>query len=136
MKIENQIKARFFALYLDQQVFLTDNYKNPVTLCAVHLAGISGYIQLRDVADLTDEECENVGILHHWHKGDPYNTKKVLQAMSDNNLGLLYEIADYLRSISILLPFTYLDENNQPVTLSTEEILKLGWAKTGKEISK
>lgn len=36
---------------------------------------------------------------------------------------------DYLRSIGVLLPFTYLNDKNKPVTLSTDEIIKLGWAK-------
>lgn len=38
-------------------------------------------------------------------------------------------IHDYLRSIGILLPFTYLDENKTPTILSIEQIIKLGWAK-------
>lgn len=40
-----------------------------------------------------------------------------------------YAATDYLRSIGILLPFTYLGEDNKPVTLSPEDILKLNWAK-------
>lgn len=35
---------------------------------------------------------------------------------------------DYLRSIGTLLPFTYLNTENKPTTLSAAEILELGWA--------
>lgn len=35
----------------------------------------------------------------------------------------------YLRSIGILLPFTYIDEAGQPTTLQPEEIIERGWAK-------
>jgi hypothetical protein len=36
---------------------------------------------------------------------------------------------DFIRSIGILLPFTYLDENKQPITLSTDELITKGWVK-------
>ncbi|MEZ2337669.1 hypothetical protein AB6735_18630 [Mucilaginibacter sp. RCC_168] len=35
---------------------------------------------------------------------------------------------DYLRSIGILLPFTYLNEQNKPITLQPDEIIDLNWA--------
>ncbi|ASU34382.1 hypothetical protein [Mucilaginibacter xinganensis] len=40
-----------------------------------------------------------------------------------------YACIDYLRSIGILLPFTYLTPDHKPVTLQPDEIIKLGWAK-------
>lgn len=40
-----------------------------------------------------------------------------------------FAVTDYLRSIGMLLPFTYLNEDNKPITLSPNEIIKLGWAK-------
>lgn len=43
-------------------------------------------------------------------------------------------ICDYMRSIGILLPFTYLSEENKPVTLQPDEIISLGWAKIKEEI--
>lgn len=42
---------------------------------------------------------------------------------------LNYVTPDYLRSIGILLPFTYIDETGKPVNKSVEEIIALGWAK-------
>lgn len=38
-------------------------------------------------------------------------------------------VTDYLRSIGILLPFTYIDEAGKPITLQPDEIIKKGWAK-------
>lgn len=43
-----------------------------------------------------------------------------------------YACIDYLRSIGILLPFTYLDENGKPITLQPDEIVSMGWAKIDK----
>jgi len=40
-----------------------------------------------------------------------------------------YACIDYLRSVGILLPFTYLNEENKPITLQPDEIIKLVWAK-------
>jgi hypothetical protein len=36
---------------------------------------------------------------------------------------------DYLKSLGILLPFTYLNENNKPITLTPQQIIDAGWAK-------
>lgn len=36
---------------------------------------------------------------------------------------------DYLRAIGILTPFTYLNELNQPVTLSVKDLIEKGWVK-------
>lgn len=40
-----------------------------------------------------------------------------------------YAVTDYLRSLGVLLPFTYINENNAPIILSPEQIIALGWAK-------
>lgn len=42
-------------------------------------------------------------------------------------------IHDYLRSIGIALPMTYIDENNQPVTMSVDEQVQKGWIKIKNE---
>lgn len=39
-----------------------------------------------------------------------------------------FAVTDYFRSIGVLLPFTYLNEHNQPITLKPAEIFNLGWA--------
>ena len=44
-----------------------------------------------------------------------------------NQVVLVYQ---YLLRIGILLPFLYLNNENKPITLQPDEIIKLGWAKT------
>lgn len=46
----------------------------------------------------------------------------------DHHCLRLLEAYSYLRQIGILLPFTYISDGS-PITLSTEEIIKRGWAR-------
>lgn len=41
-----------------------------------------------------------------------------------------YAVTDYFHSIGIIIPFTYLNEENKPITLQPNEIIALEWAKT------
>lgn len=41
----------------------------------------------------------------------------------------IYAAYQYLKSIGILLPFTYLDTNNTPITLSPAKLVNRGWCK-------
>lgn len=40
-----------------------------------------------------------------------------------------FAVTDYLRSIGICLPFTYLNDTNTPTTLSIDDLIGKGWVK-------
>lgn len=110
----------------------------------------SSYLFLRTVSQLTDEEvilCGHIGFDFFNCIGCDYKLKVIreltkisLAALSIDEKTCLVKIEisnvwklniaqiDYLRSIGILLPFCYLDEENKPETLSEAAILNLGWA--------
>ncbi len=79
------------------------------------------YLLLRDVSQLTDEEKEVVKtILSKKEKPNP----------TDIEIGEYCTFYySYLRLIGICLPFTYLSENNTPVTLQPDELVAKGWVK-------
>lgn len=112
------------------------------------------FLELRSVSDLTDEEaiqCAKCGstffdVVNTSSKGYEIKVIRELRVISvaaviDGGRDCLVKIQvnepwklniaqiDYLRSIGILLPFTYLPPDGKPITLSTEEIIKNGWAK-------
>lgn len=113
-----------------------------------------GYLVLRGVEQLTDDEAMTIAKIYddecEWivdseSKGcvvlkSPIETMWVWKDYSEP----IFEVEDkegsvtsyrinyayaYLQAIGILLPFTYLDENKNPVTLSPEQIIELGWVK-------
>lgn len=129
MKIE-QAKALFMAPYLGQVIFSrskTDE-QYPLILLPQHLDDDRGYLLLRSVNQLKDEE------------------HKICRAYSNANIRQEKEyfiqwltmikywpehpfiMNNYLIGKGILRPLTYLDETGKPVPLSVEEIIKLGWA--------
>ena len=58
------------------------------------------------------------------------NTKDGVSCHTGNSYWRCHSVAqDYLRSIGILLPFTYLSENNTPVTIQPDELVAKGWVK-------
>lgn len=164
---ESKIKALFFAQYLGQEVYMRENQINPVKLWAIHLSGSdNGYLVLRDIIDLRDEEAQILTQIAFNHPGiEDFNPDECWTGEGDSKPdnstwlevgcrcweGLLnmspsftfslmdddgknetvynqLGCTDYLRSIGILLPFTYLNEENKPVTLSPEEIIARKWA--------
>lgn len=152
--MNNQIKAQFFAQYTWQKVFFPKSHKfdNPLMLALQDLdyrtIEFGGYLLLRSVEQLTDEEKECIILLYRGqecfdyyliqsdsyrkHERDDtiYQIKEYKQFWFDHLI-----VFDYLRSIGILIPFTHIDENKKPVTLSPDEIIELGWAKIPAEAS-
>lgn len=145
MTISNSVKAQFFALYLNQPVWLRHSYKkehlpinlNPKILWNYEEA--DGYLQLRSVSDLTDEESLNVYSIFHLKNGkqdhsDLDDILRIGKSLSRSTWTLCSPLDtlimhSYLRSIGIALPFTYLDESHHPITLSVEELVNLNWVK-------
>jgi len=92
-------------------------------------------LNLRSVSQLTDEEFLFVSIM-----SDPSNEDELYDDQNICNgkyqisefqkeLDMPVDFYQYLLRIGILLPLTYLDENNKPVMLQPDEIIELGWAK-------
>jgi hypothetical protein len=100
-------------------------------------------INLRSVDQLTDDEAVIVAFQNRFiGNTDPDICAKVGRDIlkrvfedKQSNMCIPFECADYLRSIGVLLPFTYLDENNKPITLQPDEIIARGWAKISGEIT-
>lgn len=142
---EQQAKALFMAQYLGQQI----EYRNIVgptsdTLscetihnCEIELYSFGALsLLLRSTDQLTDYEVVTVATIIF---GDRINyIQKLLSREGVVNLFVndwnirgdkMLAIFDYLRSIGILIPFTYINENKEPVTLTTAQIIAKGWAK-------
>jgi hypothetical protein len=124
------VKARLFALYLGQKV-LNDNGSdptNPIIREPVELTYLTdnGLLELRSISDLTDEEAVILGFMGSG------NVKRCLEVYSEDDFYRSFInkvwIVDYLRSIGIALPFTYL-EDGKPVTISVEEQVQRGYIK-------
>lgn len=136
-----QAKALFFAQYQGQRNYQKPLHKNghlSEYFCPVSAAHKNGYLILRSVSQLTDEECIEIGKFYGWKIGNtPYVTKqnyidsvrKKLTAYSDGLINIIAPVAQYCLRLGILLKFVYINEENKPVTLQPDEILKLGWAK-------
>lgn len=148
-------KAKLFALYLGQN-FTINNHDwrkeysdlEPEYELELHAVNIGGacfddnieldwpiedcYLQLRSIADLTDQEY---GIMAKWsaYELTDKNIVEVGNAMVRHLFELnkwsghtILEIIDYLRSISVALPFTVL-EDGKPRTYSVEEQVENKW---------
>jgi len=108
-------KAKFFAQYFGQRVLIRDG-KGPYDVLRLMphdlLVPPEDYLELRSVADLTDEEKDEF--------------KRLADQSSDSRIGnqidmdgYIYAI-DYLRRLGVLVPFD---------GLSTTDLIDYGWAK-------
>lgn len=92
-----------------------------------------GHLLLRSVNQLTDEERLQVGIvafpmLVPFTEEDNDTLRKLaLTVLDRGHLGS--RTHQVLVRYGILVPFTYLNEENEPTTLPPDEIIALGWAK-------
>lgn len=145
-QLSEKTQSQFYAQYLGQKVLRHSDYKKDdecMELEYVHLSDdwMRHYLLLRKVEQLTESEISTLLTAIGWD----FNIKYILdfsayishcgiacinfdgtsdeQVDEINNIGV-----DYLRSIGILLPFTYLQDGN-PRTLTVEQIIELGWVK-------
>jgi hypothetical protein len=95
-----------------------------------------GYLLLRSIEQLTDEEVYQVNVMCQWGYNEfeylSVENNRSIRNMIINSINrdvINISVVDYLRSIGILLSFTYLDETNQPQTLTPSQIIELGWCK-------
>lgn len=132
--MEANRKAKFFALYYDQKCAVRENdfYIYTITPAFLDNNIEESHLLLRTIDQLTDEELVNLSIISDKDAEDEFekeshiiNGEYIVDCLKkDARVDL--QVYDYLRSISILLPFTYLD-NNTPTTLSVDDILGMGW---------
>lgn len=135
-QLSENVKQNFCANYLGQEVFMTDNYIKPTNLSVVHLANIKGYLLLRKVEQLTDDEVTIIakitGIDKQLRYAVGYRHREVKEYLSSYSYRFHFStsgiVLDYLRSIGILLPFTYFQDGN-PKTLTPEQIVERGWVR-------
>lgn len=135
-KAHIEAEAKFKALYLGQPVYKREGQPLTYYLRVTHLrAEDKGYLSLRTVKQLTDEEYK---VLAKWsaYRLDNKNIVQVGKAMAKHLFELnkwsgntISAMVDYLRSIGILLPFTT-TINGEVKTYEVEEILANGWYKT------
>lgn len=130
------IKAKFFALYYGQHVFRY--HKGDETLFMVQGGCIEianskdSFLLLRTVDMLRDDEKTPIAMLGYF--GKDTNLKQVdillkdyIDRQSIVSGSKWWFIQDYLRSIGILIPFTYLDESNNPITLTPSQLIEKGF---------
>lgn len=158
----SQIKALFFAQYFNQSVYMrkdwedfNDSRPNPVgamllTETNKYFVEV-GYLLLRTVSQLTDEELINLitiqslyddiviielckfgnvpYIKYHFSKGN----KEVYSELALFDGGTYSRATNaqfqYMLRVGILLPFTFINEQGKPETYSPEKLIELGWCK-------
>lgn len=130
----DKVKALFFSQYWGQKVFY-DTYRNRCqTITAYTLykeIDANSILLLRSIKDLTDEEIITVCDLTFpaLKKDSGFYNLRHETGQKLLNKPLNGNIYQYLLRIGILLPFTYLDKENKPITLQPDEIIELGNAK-------
>lgn len=138
-----KIKALFMAQYLGQKVLgykINSGKIFEVKYSVLKYPNILGtYLLLRSIDQLTDVEKRTLAICYGYAYLVDFEQEYLLYAdrvidgltrddyVKDFTLTTI-KCFQYLLLIGILLPFTYLDEENNPVTMTTEEIISFGWA--------
>lgn len=133
-----QAKALFFAQYLGQTWSTYDHQQNIIAEGKVFWLLSPQQIKqsvvlLRTVDQLTDQESETIRLIFNFSRFDGSGknfAKSLLNGLDKQNQQEAIKCYQYLLRIGILLPFTYLNEQNQRITLQPNEIIELGWAKT------
>lgn len=141
-----EAKALFFARYYYQTVLILPNYSKPTHVNSEsikHYPNDDCYLLLRLVSQLPDEEVMKVADIMHLKSDKYFSTQYgkttrstwVEQFLENGNFNYyggksnqVIIVYQYLLRIGILLPFTYLNEDNQPITLSPNDIINLKWA--------
>jgi len=124
MKIENNYlnEAKFRAIYIGQNVLSHPKNDEPYMLSSDMVFGERDrFLSLRSIESLTDDELIFISKLlgHKVFVGDRYMRNIMNGAWLNQPLNVVIQIIDYLRYISVLIPF---------MGLSMDDILEYGWA--------
>jgi hypothetical protein len=131
----HQAKALFFSQYLGQTVHSHLDAPNLTTVLttACLFGDKEWFLLLRSVNQLTDEEKLQVGIkAFPMFVPFPENQHETLRKLALTVLDrghLSWVTRQTLIGYGVLVPFIYIDETNNPIVLSIEEIISLNWAK-------
>ena len=155
MEISNDIKAKFFAMYLYQEVWCNDIFYVPMRLNTEKIKMQDcdqDYLLLRDISQLENTEieaiCKGIGLYHAevverdaeciLVVDDSYSVGFYLDGTIVmykghglhrkpywNDIDRLYSS---LICYGVVKPFTYLQDNH-PITLSVDELISIGWVK-------
>ncbi|AMR34145.1 hypothetical protein A0256_23185 [Mucilaginibacter sp. PAMC 26640] len=125
----DKVKYLFFNLYRCQRIFRLEGLSKLKT-AAFESPMPGDHVELRSTTELTEQEYENVAQLTYNSNLSTATCGKhsLLNDIPKGHYRLSATVSDYLRAIGILIPFTYLDENNNPITLTPADIVQLGWA--------
>jgi|ERR1700744_649149 len=129
-------QQQFFNQYRGLSVFYLDMLTKPKTAPFPQIME-GDHVLLRTIDQLTDDEIIVLCILFYGEirrdkiiaATERYKKNLYNYFLGDIN-SLTTIIYQTLIRMGILLPFTYLNEQNQPVTLTPDEIISKGWAKT------
>lgn len=138
-EINNENKAKFFAMYWGQIVFVNPILsEKPVpniwVFDGLNTEDFDGeYLELKPLSAITDEDAEEIGfefnvpskdveLKFHFDNYDTHWEAKHKGMLKEGNL--LLEDTDYLRSRGYALPW---------MGLSVEELIEAGWIKLKEE---
>lgn len=104
MELTNELKARFFALYLGQKVFYKVISQEIISVVKpVDLCYVKGWVFLRPLSSITEEEALELADIDFEH---PPNEPKVKWVNEYIEHIIEYRnSSDYLRSKGFALPF-------------------------------
>lgn len=138
-QLSENVKQQFIAQYFGQKILCVSD---GATVCQqidghfIDRFSKSGYLLLRKVEQLTDEELDLISGLYigdkdfkMLSKSDKIDYREEIKPALNNCIetGLMRnEVFQLLLRLGILLPFTFL-QDGKPQTLTTEQIVEMGW---------
>lgn len=121
-------KAKFFAQYYGQFVFLCGIHNTIDELTFIEEIGPLDRLELKPLSAISDEDASNIAVLYGWNKNGLLYKERLLQfkidlpfiALKGFSHRHLHFVFDFLRSKGYALPF---------LGLSVESQISYGWVK-------
>ncbi len=116
-EINNENKARFFALYFRQEIMGTNDFPSPQD-CFVAVWHVDKYyLNLKPLSAITEEDANAIDLTdEHFNERGFFGKSPI----DDSFYYWSFEDADFLRSKGYAIPF---------MGLSVDEMVKAGWIK-------
>lgn len=126
---EQQAKALFFAQYFGQEVFNHEGWSLwPLEVRSDYLSHTKGFLELRTIDQLTDEEFLRIGKGINWGINEE-NAQAVLKWVKQDLFKGSNDSANSIfRLFGVITPFAYINDSNEVIALSPEQIIAKGWA--------
>jgi len=135
MTINNDLKSKYFAMYLGQKVYCkTKESQRKFELTPIYLSSEyvwMGILELRSIESLTSIELQKTSEIVGQSQIGEQQTKILLDKYMDSRHCNLtawewYQVFEYLKSISIALP---LFDQSTNTLISVDELIKEGIVK-------